>query len=127
LSDDLINRILDIIKSGRGDIGRLNYIVEMLRKGSTLYLSDQKYLESILGENTSKPDNEPQIPKVDPDRKTEHTELREKLTRGEITIEEYDLLTDLMRKRSQKQSWRKNKKLSLIMSLLPGIVGLQGI
>lgn len=120
---------MDIIKSGQGDIGRLNHIVEMLRRGSALYSSDQKYLESILGENTFKPDNQtPQIPKVDPDRKTEQTELREKLARGEITIEEYDLLTDLMRKRStQKQSWRKNKKLSLIMSLLPGVVGLQGI
>lgn len=122
MSEDLINRILELIKSGRGDAGRLDHIVQTLRRGSPLYSSDQKYIESLLG---LKPDSADPAPAVAPE-KPEQSDLREKLAKGEITIEEYDILTELRKKRSQRPSWRKNKKLSLILSLAPGLVGLQG-
>lgn len=122
MSEDLINKILEIIKSGKGDTGRLDHIVQTLRRGSPLYLSDQKYIDSLLGVSESNPES--QVPADSP---TEQNDLREKLTRGEITIEEYDILRELRKKRSsQRQSWRKNKKLSLILSLAPALVGLQG-
>lgn len=124
LSEDLINKILEIIKSGRGDAGRLDHIIQTLRRGSPLYLSDQKYVESLLGLDT-KPDSN--VSKEEPE-KTEQDDLREKLAKGQITIEEYDILTELRKKRSsQRPSWRKNKKLNLILSLAPGLVGLQGL
>ncbi len=34
--------------SGRGDRGRLEYILELLTKGKAIPLSDQKYIESII-------------------------------------------------------------------------------
>lgn len=122
MSEDLINKILELIKSGRGDAGRLDHIIQTLRRGSPLYSSDQKYVESLLG---LKPEPGNSAPAVEP-QKTEQSDLREKLARGEITIEEYDILTELRKKRSYRPSWRKNKKLSLILSLVPGLVGLQG-
>ena len=125
MSEDLINKILELINSGRGDAGRLNHIVETLKRGSPLYSSDQKYVEALLG--STKPDSD-QIPKTVEPQNTEQNDLREKLARGEITIEEYDILTELRKKRSsQRISWRKNKMLSLILSLVPGLVGLQGL
>jgi len=48
LSEDLISSIQQIILSGKGDRGRLEYILEMLTNGRALPLSDQKYLESII-------------------------------------------------------------------------------
>ncbi|MGI0047169.1 MAG: hypothetical protein ACREBB_08285 [Nitrosotalea sp.] len=40
--------VQQIIVLGKGDRGRLEYILELLTKGKTLPLSDQKYLESII-------------------------------------------------------------------------------
>ncbi len=44
----MISSIQQIILLGRGDRGRLEHILELLTKGKTLPLSDQKYLESII-------------------------------------------------------------------------------
>ncbi|HMK32347.1 MAG TPA: hypothetical protein VK431_01845 [Nitrosopumilaceae archaeon] len=48
MSDDLINSIKQLILIGKGDPGRLEYILEMLTKDRILPLSDQKYLENII-------------------------------------------------------------------------------
>lgn len=44
----MISSIQQIILSGKGDRGRLEYILGMLTSGKALPLSDQKYLESII-------------------------------------------------------------------------------
>lgn len=44
----MISSIQQIILSGKGDKGRLEYILGMLTSGKALPLSDQKYLESII-------------------------------------------------------------------------------
>lgn len=126
MSEDLINKILELIRSGRGDAGRLNHIVQTLRRGAPLYSSDQKYVDSLLGLST-RPDPDNISTTTEPE-KTEQNDLREKLARGEITIEEYDILTELRKKRTARRpSWRKSKTLHLILSLAPGLVGLQGL
>ncbi|RDJ30916.1 MAG: glycosyltransferase [Crenarchaeota archaeon] len=38
------NKIQDLIESGNGDVGRLQFIQKCLREGKTLYHSDEKYL-----------------------------------------------------------------------------------
>ena len=48
LSENLINSIQQIILLGKGDRGRLEYILELLAKGKVLPMSDQRYLESII-------------------------------------------------------------------------------
>jgi hypothetical protein len=48
LSDNLVNSVQQIIILGKGDRGRLEYILELLIKNKTLPTSDQKYLESII-------------------------------------------------------------------------------
>ncbi|MGI0087634.1 MAG: hypothetical protein ACREBI_06700 [Nitrosotalea sp.] len=48
MSDNLANSVQRIIILGKGDRGRLEYILELLTKDKTLPASDQKYLESII-------------------------------------------------------------------------------
>lgn len=48
MSDDLINSVKQLIHLGKGDPGRLEYILEMLTQDRILPLSDQKYLENII-------------------------------------------------------------------------------
>ena len=48
MSDDLINSVKQIIHLGKGDPGRLEYILDMLTTGRILPFSDQKYLDNII-------------------------------------------------------------------------------
>ena len=48
MSDDLINSVKQLILLGKGDLGRLEYILDMLTTGRIMPLSDQKYLENII-------------------------------------------------------------------------------
>lgn len=49
VEEGLLTRIQNLINSGTGDTGRLQFILECIQQGKTLYHSDQKYLESKLG------------------------------------------------------------------------------
>jgi len=48
MSDDLINSVKQLIHLGKGDPGRLEYILDMLTTGRILPFSDQKYLQNII-------------------------------------------------------------------------------
>lgn len=48
MDDDLIEEIIYLIDSKRGDVGRLNYILSMLQDERPLYTSDKKYLDSLI-------------------------------------------------------------------------------
>jgi hypothetical protein len=48
MSSDLIEKIQQLIDSGTGDVGRLQYILEKLQNGRKLYNSDQSYLDNLL-------------------------------------------------------------------------------
>jgi len=47
LSYKIVNHIETLIELGKGDIGRLVYILEKLKQNKPLYSSDQRYLENI--------------------------------------------------------------------------------
>lgn len=48
MSSDLIKYVIYLIESGKGDAGRLNYILNVLQDGKTLFASDKKYLETLI-------------------------------------------------------------------------------
>ena len=48
MSDDLINSVKRLIQLGKGDPGRLEYILDMLTTGRELPFSDQKYIQNII-------------------------------------------------------------------------------
>lgn len=47
---DLIKLVQELIDSGRGDIGRIEFILSCLKRGRPLYKSDQQYIEKLLAE-----------------------------------------------------------------------------
>jgi len=48
MSYDVIKSVRQLKASGKGDIARLSYILDCLEKGRHLYLSDQRYIEGLL-------------------------------------------------------------------------------
>ena len=48
LSEDLIGAIQQILILGKGDTGRLEYLLDMLQKGRPLPDSDKKYLQMLI-------------------------------------------------------------------------------
>ncbi|TSA17656.1 MAG: hypothetical protein D4R72_04040 [Nitrosopumilales archaeon] len=48
MSSDLIRSVIYLIESGKGDVGRLNYILNMLQDGKPLFESDKKYLDILI-------------------------------------------------------------------------------
>ncbi|MDE1842836.1 MAG: hypothetical protein KGH95_04215 [Thaumarchaeota archaeon] len=48
MADELIDYVVHLIDTKKGDAGRLNYILGALQDGKTLYNSDKKYLDSLI-------------------------------------------------------------------------------
>jgi len=48
MTDELIDNVIYLIDSKKGDLGRLNYILGALQEGKALYNSDKKYLDSLI-------------------------------------------------------------------------------
>ncbi len=48
MSSDLIRSVIYLIESGKGDVGRLNYILNVLQNGKPLFASDKKYLDTLI-------------------------------------------------------------------------------
>jgi len=48
MSSDLIKSVIYLIESGKGDVGRLNYILNVLQDGKALFASDKKYLDTVI-------------------------------------------------------------------------------
>ncbi|HEV2192681.1 MAG TPA: hypothetical protein VGR54_03575 [Nitrosopumilaceae archaeon] len=48
MSSDLIRSVVYLIESGKGDVGRLNYILNVLQNEKPLFTSDKKYLDTLI-------------------------------------------------------------------------------
>jgi len=48
LSTELVDSITSLIENGKGDSGRLGYIIEVIKQGKKFYDSDRKYVGSLL-------------------------------------------------------------------------------
>ena len=48
MSSDLVRSVLYLIESKKGDVGRLNYILNTLQDGKSLFISDKKYLDILI-------------------------------------------------------------------------------
>lgn len=48
MADELIDYVIHLIDTKKGDAGRLNYILSALQDGKALYNSDKKYLDSLI-------------------------------------------------------------------------------
>ncbi|MGI0027063.1 MAG: SHOCT domain-containing protein [Nitrosopumilaceae archaeon] len=109
MSEDLIKTVQKLIDSGKGDSNRLHEIFNVLKHGTPLYLSDYKYVESLMKTLEEQTKSEKEIkPKntKGQNKKSEITQskgsnalkiLKNRLATGEITIEEFQELKKVLK------------------------------
>ncbi|NHI04271.1 hypothetical protein DYY67_1129 [Candidatus Nitrosotalea sp. TS] len=83
MDDELIEHVLHLIDAKKGDNGRLSYILSMLQEDRPLYISDRKYLESLISMYA-----EPSKRKVVQQQSVE--ELKTELTQVKQRLERYE-------------------------------------
>src|SRR5690349_20726283 len=110
MSDDLIKTVQKLIDSVKGDSNRLHEIFNVLKHGTPLYMSDYKYVESLI-----KTLEEQEQIKSEKETKSKNTKsqnkksekvkskgsialkiLKNRLAAGEITIEQFQELKKVL-------------------------------
>ncbi len=111
MSDDLIKTVQKLIDSGKGDSNRLHEIFDVLKHGTPLYMSDYKYVESLIKileeQEQIKSEKETKSKKTKgQNKKSEKVQskgdnalkiLKNRLAAGEITIEEFQELKKVLK------------------------------
>ena len=90
MSDDLLKDVRTLLASGKGDAKRLCEILNSIKQKSPVYMSDYKYIQSLIsgesGENKSETESKmPERVKIDNPLDL----LRIRLAEGKITIGEF--------------------------------------
>ena len=96
MSEDLLKTVRDLIVSGRGDVKRLRDIMNMIKQGNPVYLSDYRYIQSLTSEDfeqqqvESKDGGFAAKPKPKQTKRDESLNLlRIRLAEGQITVDEF--------------------------------------
>ncbi len=95
MSEELLKTVRDLIASGKGDIKRLRGIVDMIKQGNPVYLSDYRYIESLTSEDSMQQQveekNNGSITKKPAKIKRDESLniLRIRLAEGQITIDQF--------------------------------------
>jgi len=88
MSEDILKTIKGLLASGKGDSKRLREIIEVIKKGDPIVMSDYRYIQTLT-ESTKSVEGE-QPPIVKPSKKNESLELlRVRLAEGQITVEQF--------------------------------------
>lgn len=140
VSYDLVRSVRNLMQQGIGDAPRLEYILDRLEKGKYLYLSDQKYLESLLNGNemmARPPETKGEshsLEKLETDLKNLNEQLEKILKsreRSEKTI--LDSLRPVEAPPKQRIAdisvtpKYKREDMALVLSVVLGLISLQGI
>ncbi len=94
MSEELLRTVKKLLASGKGDSKRLREIMNTIKEGSPVVMSDYRYIESITphDSNSESQESVEGIPKPQPgpSQRDESLEiLRIRLAEGHITIEEF--------------------------------------
>lgn len=76
MNNDIVKSIDELLASNLGDVGRLEHIKDSILQGKTLYNSDKKYLDSLLGNNQKSTYEEPQSSEPESETPINLDELR---------------------------------------------------
>ena len=142
MSYDLVRSVRNLIQQGIGDEARLEYILDRIENGKYLYLADQKYLENLFSENNTIT-NQPKerktdshsLEKLENDLKNLNSEL-EKILKKTQRIENNELnygskIIETPPKIETSDTiippHYKKEEVTLILSVVLGLISLQGI
>jgi hypothetical protein len=88
MSEDILKTIKGLMASGKGDSKRLREIIEIIKKGEPVVMSDYRYIQTLT--ESSKSIEGEQGPIAKPSKKDESLELlRVRLAEGQITVEQF--------------------------------------
>ncbi|MHB8602115.1 MAG: hypothetical protein ACYC6W_08940 [Nitrosotalea sp.] len=91
MSEDMIKTVKGLLASGKGNPKRLREIIETMKTGEPVVMSDYRYIQNLLespnGTDVEQPQATPQ-----PKRDTSLEVLRIRLAEGQISIEEFRVL-----------------------------------
>ena len=87
MSEDILKTIKGLMASGKGDSKRLREIIDVIKKGEPMVMSDYRYIQTLT-ESSKVIEGEGSI--VKPSKNDESLELlRVRLAEGQITIEQF--------------------------------------
>ncbi len=102
--------VQELINDGKGDTGRLEHILSTLKKGESLYASDQEYLQKLLAESKNS-DNSESIKELDTKEETESEHsTQEQLSEIDLLRKEIHKLQDknhIIEEHLRKQGGKK--------------------
>lgn len=90
MSEDLLKDVKTLLASGKGDTKRLCEILDSIKNKKPVYMSDYKYIQSLISEELQENNTEikSKIPEgVKADNPIEL--LRIRLAEGKITVDEF--------------------------------------
>ena len=89
MSEDILKTIKSLLASGRGDSKRLREIIETIKKGESVVMSDYRYIQTLT-EASKGVEGEQQSPSIKSNKKDTSLELlRVRLAEGQITVEQF--------------------------------------
>ena len=91
MSEDMIKTIRGLLTSGKGNPKRLREIIEIVKTGEPIVMSDYRYIQDLLeSPNGTDTEQTQAIPQPKKDASLEL--LRVRLAEGQISIEEFRVL-----------------------------------
>lgn len=91
MSDDFVKDVKTLLASGKGDTKRIHEILDSIKQKNPVYMSDYKYVQSLISEESRENNTETKskIPEgvVKTDNPIEL--LRIRLAEGKITVDEF--------------------------------------
>ena len=91
MSEDMIKTIRGLLASGKGNPKRLREIIEIVKTGEPIVMSDYRYIQNLL-ETPNGTDIEQAQTTPQPKKDASLELLRVRLAEGQISIEEFRVL-----------------------------------
>lgn len=92
MSEDLLKTVKKLLASGKGDGNRLREILNTIKEGTPLVMSDYRYIEDLTSKDAaSPPQDDKDIPRPQVQLTIDESIeiLRVRLAEGQITVAEF--------------------------------------
>lgn len=89
MSEDFVKDVKTLLASGKGDTARLREIFDSMKQNNPVYMSDYKYIQSLISEKPSEDNTRPTNISTEMKLADPIELLRIRLAEGKITVEEF--------------------------------------